>query len=401
MQIDSLPSSTDGDTAAPSTERRTRSRRRRARRLNGEGSIVRRADGRWCAALCLEGGRRRYFYGATADEAQKKLHDAREAIRQGKQIDDEKMTVGVLLERFLDERRSRTRAATMIHYENCVRKHIKPVLGHLRLRKLTAADVQRFLDMKTTEGFAVGMVRHLRTTLRMAVQLGVGWDVCSRNVVDFVRGPKGESKHIDPLTIEETKKLLDAAGKHRLAPLWLLATTLALRRGELLGLTWDAIDLDRGTLEVRSQLQRLRGETKFCEPKTENARRVLHLTHAHVGALREHRARQAEERLRAGPYWKDEHGLVFTQVDGRPILGPAISQTHRRLCRAAKVREVRLHDLRHGAASIMLASGVDPRTLSETLGHSRVSFTLNTYTHAKRPQLDDAVDRLSAILLGR
>lgn len=374
-------------------------RRRRGRRLNGEGTICQRADGRWCAAVSLDAGQRRFFYGASADEVARKLQRAKETIRQGRALDDERMTVGALLERFLDERRGRTRLSTMVDYENVARNHIAPSLGQLKLRKLTATDVQRFLDKKRTEVSAT-MTRHIRTVLSMAVRLAVSWDLASRNVVEFVRGPKSEAKPVDPLDVDETRKLLAAAKGHRLEPLWLLAATLGVRRGELLGLAWSAIDLDVGQLHVRQQLQRVRRKTAIGAPKTSSAIRTLRLTPLLMTALQEHRRRQAAERLRAGPLWQDKDGLVFTQVDGSPLIGPAVSQMHRRLCKRAGVRNIRLHDLRHGAATIMLASGVDPRTLSETLGHSRVSFTLNTYAHTKRPQLDAAVDRVSAALLG-
>ena len=391
------------DTPASSAPRRRRSRPKA--RANGEGSVFQRADGRWCAVLSCGGGRRKSYYGATRAEALGALVGAREAQRRGQPLGDDRLTLAVLLERFLDERRARTRPATMTDYTNVVRRHLTPALGPVKVRKLTAADVQAFLEAKRGE-VSPTMVRHIRTILRMALRLAVDWELVSRNVVDSVRGPKAERPAIDPLDAAETRQLLAKVRAHPLAAVWFLAATLGLRRGELLGLRWDAIDLDGGTLAVRAQLAHVEGEGEgeakrpvLVEPKSKSGRRMLKLAPPLVAMLRERKAAQAAQRLRAGGYWRNDLGLVFTLDDGRPICGPAVSSLHTRLCTAAGVRVVRFHDLRHGAASLMLAAGVDPRTLSEALGHARVAFTLDTYAHVKRPRLDDAIDRLAAVVL--
>jgi integrase len=398
-------------TEAPKAKR---ARKRRGRRLNGEGTIFQRSDGRWCASLSF-GARRKYVYAATAEAVRAKLNAAIEAKTKGAPIDDGRISVADHLETFLTERRSRTRPQTMQHYENAVTRHIVPALGHVKLRKLTPAMVLAFLETKRAE--VIGkradgsprtlspmMVRHIRTVLKMALELAVDLELVARNPVRKMKSGRAERSKVNPLDDEETRKFLKTAIAHPLGALWLVVATLGLRRGEVLGLRWADVDLERGMVSVRVQLLHLKDadgkqQPSLVEPKSKNALRDLRLAPAVVDALKKRKAEQAAQRLQLGEAWGPDLGLVFTTQDGRPLMGGAVSSTHAVLCKKAGVRRVRFHDLRHGAASLMLAAGVDPRTLSETLGHSRVGFTLDTYAHVKRPKLDDAVDKLAAVLL--
>lgn len=417
-----MDSITTTETTQDSTEatapKAKRARRRRGRRLNGEGTIYQRADGRWCAEVSTGNGRRKSLYGKTAEDVRAKLSTTIEGIAKGQTAGDDRMTVATFLDRFLDERRARTRPQTMQHYENAVRRHIVPHLGTVKLRKLAAADVQRFLEKKRAEVLRTDedgtahrmspmMVRHIRTVLKMAMRLAVEWDLVVRNVVDGVRGPKLERQKIDTLDADETRKLLATTATHPLGAIWLIAAMLGLRRGEILGLRWLDIDVERSMLSVRVQLVHLDDETDktkpkvphLVEPKSKSAMRDIRMPPQLVAALQTRKATQAAQRLKLGTAWGDDMGLVFTTQDGRPLVGGAVSSTHAHLCDKAKVRRVRFHDLRHGAATMMLGAGVDLRTLSETLGHARASFTLEVYAGTKRPRLDDAVDKLAAVLL--
>jgi integrase len=396
--------------AAATPTKGKRTRRRRGRRLNGEGTIYQRKDGRWCAEVASGDGKKKCLYAPTAEAVRAKLNATIEMLAKGQSLGDDRLTVAQHLTVFLDERRTRTRPATMVDYTNVVDNHLVPGLGTIRLRRLTAADVQRFLDEKRTTGLSATMVRHIRTILRMAMRLAVDRDLVVRNVVDSVRGPKAEQAEIVPLTADETRKLLETARTHPLGAIWFIVATLGLRRGEVLGLRWSDVDLERAKLSVRVQLatvdddrddtERKPREAKLVEPKSKRAVRDLVMAPAVVEALRARKRTQAEDRLRVGA-WHDKHGLIFTAEDGTPLVGASISALHTSLCETARVRTVRFHDMRHGAASLMLAAGVDPRTLSEALGHSRVSFTLDTYAHVTQARLDDAVSRVAVAVLPR
>jgi integrase len=201
------------------------------------------------------------------------------------------------------------------------------------------------------------------------------------------------------LTPDQARAVLDGFAGDRLEALVTMALTLGLRQGEALGLRWQDVDLDAGMLTVRVQLQRVKGTPQLVEPKTSGSSRTLALPEPVADALRQHKIRQLEERLVVGSRWQD-WGLVFTTSVGTPL--DAVKVTRRfqdRLARAGLPR-MRFHDLRHSAASLLLAQGVHPRVVMELLGHSDIRLTMNTYSHVI-PQLSrEAADKMGAALWG-
>jgi len=186
---------------------------------------------------------------------------------------------------------------------------------------------------------------------------------------------------------------------HRLGALFTVALALGLRQGEALGLRWDAVDFQTGVLTVRAALQRVGKQWQLVEPKSERSRRTIALPRVAVVALRAHRVRQKRERLLAGGDWK-EAGFVFTTQIGTPLDPINLTKTFKRLLRVAGLPSIRFHDLRHTAATFLLAQGVDARTIMETLGHSQISLTLNTYSHVLPSLQRDAALRMNKILAG-
>ncbi len=194
--------------------------------------------------------------------------------------------------------------------------------------------------------------------------------------------------------------MLTVAAQGRNAARWSVAFALGLRQGEALGLPWSAVDLDAGTLTVRQALQRQAGAgLVFVEPKSRAGRRTISLPRPLVDALRTHRAAQLEERLRAGTEWQD-HGLVFTQPNGKPVDPRADHRAWKGLLSRAGVRPARLHDARHTSATVMLALGVPARVAMQILGHSQISLTLGTYSHVLQELSEDAAARVGQELFG-
>jgi integrase len=191
--------------------------------------------------------------------------------------------------------------------------------------------------------------------------------------------------------------LLDAVRLHRLGALFTVALALGLRQGEALGLKWDAVDFQAGTLQVRAALQRVGKAWHLVEPKSERSRRVVALPRMAIVALRAHRVRQKKERLLAGSRWH-EMGFVFTTRTGTPLAPRNLNRAFKGLLKRANLPDVRFHDLRHTAATFLLAQGVDARTIMETLGHSQISLTMNTYAHVLVEARQDAADRLGRVL---
>lgn len=205
---------------------------------------------------------------------------------------------------------------------------------------------------------------------------------------------------VQPLTAAEARLLLDAARHVRNGARWSVALALGLRQGEALGLRWSDVDLDAGTLTVRRALQGQTGRgLVYVEPKSQAARRCILLPAALQEALRAHRAAQLEERLAAGPLWHDAD-LVFAQVTGRPVDPRRDWADWKTLLATAGVRDARLHDARHTAATLLLQQGVPARVAMQVLGHSQITLTLGTYSHVVPELADEAAEHMDAALWG-
>jgi integrase len=222
-------------------------------------------------------------------------------------------------------------------------------------------------------------------------------DLVARNVADLVRPPKAPHLDMKTYTPEQANQLLEAASGDRLEALYVLMLTSACRLGELLGLRWTAVDLDRGEMQITTAMKDVQGHRWSGRPKTPHSRRTIPLTPVAIASLKRHKLRQAEERLKHGPEWNPTQ-LVFTTGTGT-----AYSQTNFRkqqyipMLEKAKLPYIRPHDLRHTAATLLLLEGVQPLVVSEMLGHASVAFKLQTYGHVQaemRKPARDAMERL-------
>ena len=211
--------------------------------------------------------------------------------------------------------------------------------------------------------------------------------------------PVARPDPVQPLDLDDARQLLETARGGRLYALWAVAIGVGLRRGEALGLRWIDVDLDGGTLRVEQSVQRVDGKLRFAPPKTARSRRTIPLPSVCVAALRVHRAVQNAERLGAGLAWHD-FGLVFTTSIGTPIEPRNLNRSFDALCARAGIRRVRVHDLRHTCASLLLAQGVAPRVVMEILGHSQLAVTMNIYSHVLPAVEREAADRMNAALSG-
>jgi integrase len=385
-----------------------------ARRANGEGTITRRKDGRYQAALYVltpQGTRvRRFVYGRTRADVDEKLTELKEKTRKGVPAVSVRMTVGEYLDYWLAEvAPGELKPKTLESYEPYVRLHLKPALGGKKLDRLTPPDVRRFLTAKKAEKTRFGhphsarSLQYMHAILRSALSSAEREELVSRNVARLVKAPTVEDTEVVPLTVAEAKRLLEQVRDHRLYALWIVLLTLGLRRGEAVGLRWADVDLNSGTLRTKKQIQRLR--IKDPEPdgpktklqhvslKTKRSKRGLTLPKLTVEALRVHRKQQLAERLDAGKDWQ-EHGLVFTTRKGTPIEPRNLNRTLEAVCRAAKLSPTRLHDLRHTCASLLLAAGEDPRVIMEILGHSKIGVTMDIYAHVMQQAKTNAASHM-------
>ena len=420
---------------------------RRRKGANGDGGATVSAGGVYQYRMTLPDGRRLSARAKTYEEAKRRCKEKAALAEQGVDLKATRQTLGAYLAWWLDDVvAGRAAPKTTRTYRDLLAAHVLPDLGKVEVGRLSAQQVQALLRKKEREGLSPRTVAHIRGTLRTALNHAVRVGAVSRNVVLLTDPPRQSPVEQAALSLPEARQLLGrvdaersaapaararlraegdalAAGERaalaaaadgdRLAALWRLAVTLGLRRGEVLGLRWEDVDLDAGEVRVRRNLQRVpvadvrpghvvvgggrKGPSVLVlrELKTARSRRTLSLPPDAVAALRAHRARQAEERL-AARRWAD-HDLLFTTPHGTGIDPDNLYRMFKALLGRAGVRDVRFHDLRHTAASLMLAGGLPVNVVSEVLLHAQTSTTLNTYAHAlpgAHRQVADAMQRL-------
>jgi integrase len=356
--------------------------------------------------LGVVGGRRRRktVYGQTKREVLQKLSTLRTAHEHGVDLLAPTLTVGQWLDAWLSEVKGfdGTRPRTLTLYKGLAERYVKPVIGGVRLDKLTPAHVQRLVtetrDTQTSRGTppSASTLRHVYKLVRNALGDAYRMELVSRNVATQVKAPPLSSQPRAGLEFAEAKRLLKVIDGERLEALYVLAMTTGLRRGELLALRWDDIDFGSRQLRVCRALQRVDGRLQIVEPKTSSARRTVVLPQLAVRHLQQHKERQDGERLALGDAWR-EHGLVFASSIGTPVEPRNLNRRWDVLRRRASLEGLRLHDLRHGCATFLLAQGVPARAIMEVLGHAEIGVTMNTYTHVLpelRQEAADAIDKL-------
>lgn len=421
-----------------------------SRQPNGDNSIYLGADGRWHtyvdtgpAKPGAKGGRRRHISGQTATAVKDKVDQLKASLRVGHVPEVGKApTIGSWIEHYLTSIAPRkVRRSTLQGYESKMRHHVIPAIGHLNLKRPLAELVEKIEDLFTdlekrlAPATALQIFRILSKALKIAAQRGK----LPRNPCELVEPPSGGSDEVDPLTVEEIRRILAEARKAAAVARWWVALALGLRQGEVLGLLWDYVDLDSKTPALRVQWELIRltwrhgcggepcGKRRGCDcphrtggglvfepPKSKKGRRTLPLPKVIVTVLKEHRRLLREARMKAGPAWakiagtEDEawvgpdgeaSGFVFPNDRGGPtdphddweqwkriLIGADVRQVtriHKRghnIGKTYKTSTVKVHDSRHSAGTTMFANGMERREIMEWMGHSQISVSAR-YTH--------------------
>lgn len=400
---------------------------KRKTRANGEGTIYQRKDGRWEAAgyvLAADGSRKRVrVYGTTRKNAADKLAEKIADSNRGLPVATADSTVGVYLAYWLNSVAiHRLRENTHTRYATCIRLYLQPGLGTKKVARLTARDVRTFLDrLRTTcQCCAQGLdtirkrccasgecctkvlsaltVAYVHSVLKSALEHAVREDELPRNVARNVKTTAPRPRRFQPFTVAEARQFLEEARKDRLHALYELALRTGLRKGELLGLYWEDLDLGSGTASIRRSLQRTRTNGLTVLPtKTRASERRIALPTECVHSLRGHQERQEEERNAAGVGWKDS-GLVFTTPAGGPLDPANMTRRFAAFLSRAGLRRIRFHDLRHSTATLLLEQGIDLVVIKELLGHAHIGVTAGVYAHVRLRLQRQAIDTLNDAL---
>ncbi|MFI3173412.1 MAG: tyrosine-type recombinase/integrase, partial [Eubacteriales bacterium] len=365
-----------------------------AKRSTGEGTIFKRKDGRWCAStyITVDGiPKRKYIYG----ETQKVVKDKLKVLETQKEIiTDSSMQFQEWMIQWMEQYKKATlKCTTYENYFMNINKHIVgSMLGELPLSKVSTDTLQRYYNGKLkgdekNKGLSPRTVEYLSTLIGSALQQAYKNRLVDSNVNEFVVLAKKEEVEIVPLTIEEVKKLLVEARTSQLYSFIVLAIYTGMRKGELLGLRWEDIDMDNKVLHVHHNLCRVKnddGITKtklvLLKPKTKKSIRTIPLSDDALAVLKSHKVKQMETKMLYGDIYVDNHA-VFAREDGSFRCPRETVREFHRVLEDAGVRKCRVHDLRHTFASILINEGESMKVIQELLGHSTITTTMDIYSH--------------------
>jgi len=363
---------------------------------------------RWQAVVELgrdENGKRRQIFRDMPKERNTKAEAKRvgrlllNELEAGTFVEPTDITVAEYLDGWLvDVVRHQVGARTLDRYEGIARKHLIPRLGAVKLPALRPAQIQRGCAEMLDAGLSPASVRKAHVVLHSALRHAVRMRLIGRNPSDDLVLPKIRRPEIKALTDEEIGLMLAAAEGSRVAVPLLVLVSLGVRRGELLALQWDDVDLEARSVSVRRTLEESSAGVHLKEPKTVRSSRTIALPASTVAALRAHHAAQQRARLAAGAEF-NRLDLVFPGPDGEPWRPSTFAAACRRVFKKAGLT-CRLHDLRHTHATMLLRQGVHPKIVQERLGHANVSITLDIYSHCTANMQQEAAEKIDEALRG-
>ena len=337
-------------------------------------------------------------------DSQRELRAILTGVDGGTYTDPSKMTLAAWLQQWLEEAQHNVARKTLERYREIVELHLVPHSARSRwpscspcISRPTTPHALASGRRDGSGGLSPQTVVHHDRVLNVAMKRARALRLIPTNPVEDVSRPAVNRHEIEVLEPAESAALLAAARTTRMFPIVFLALATGLRRGEVLGLRWSDVDLERRSLTVAQSLEQTKAGLRFKTPKTKRSRRTIALSPSLVEELQAHRARQAADRLALG-MGRDPAGLVFTRIDGDPIQPDSVTKMFARIVARAKIRPISFHGLRHTHATDLLRAGVHPKIASERLGHSSIAITMDTYSHAIPGLQEDAAQRIDAAL---
>ena len=346
----------------------------------------------------------RSFSGKTQKEVREKMQAAAVELNEGTYQQPSKMTVGEWMDIWARDYLGGVKPMTVVNYEQHIKNQIRPALGAIKLEALNTHTIQSFYnDLRKFHGEKKGLsaktIKCIHSILHEALQQAVAVGYIRFNPSDACELPRVEKKEVKPLDSEAISAFLKVIQGHRFEILYLVTLFTGMRRGEVCGLTWDCIDLDKGTILVNKQLQNVPGEPgAYRLVSSKNGKgRTITAAPTVVAALKRQKAKQSADRLKAGKLWQDE-GFVFTDEIGRHVSPHSVYHHYKRLVASIGFPEARFHDLRHSYAVAAIRSGDDIKTVQGNLGHATASFTLDVYGHVTEEMKQASAERMERFI---
>lgn len=376
-----------------------------------KGHIRRRGKRSWGIVLDLgrdeQGQRRQKWHSVkgTRRDAEAELARLLNDFNLGSYVEPTKLTVDDFCQTWLRDFAKRSVSAkTYERYRSLLLGNVAPVIGHVRLSKLSPLQIQSFYTglLETGRrdgkgGLSAQTVVHIHRLMHKAFGQAVRWQLLSRNILDAVEPPRVQHTQMKALDDAEVKDLLDLTRNKPLYGPVLIALATGLRRGEILALKWPEVDFEGGQVRVVASMEQTKAGLRLKAPKTAKSRRSVTLPQFAINYLRDLKKTQAEERLRVGSVY-DNQDFVFAREDGSPVKPDTLSTNFATMIRRSNLPHVRFHDLRHTHATQLLVQGVNPKVVSERLGHSKVAITLDTYSHVMPGLQEDAARRIQGAM---
>ncbi len=368
-----------------------------ARRGWNEGTIFQRPNGTWMAQVSID-GKCASHKGKSRAECHTWLRQTLDQIDQGMTFEGRKLTLSAYLSEWIKVKRTALRPKTGFEYERLITRLIQPHLGKVRLKDLTLGRVNAFYERLATDGVGLSNVRYAHRVLHCALEQAAKVGTIGRNPAHGATLPKRPYREMAMLNEQQVTSFLVAASNSRFRTLFHLAVTTGMRFSELRGLCWSDVDWIKGTITVKRQINQVpRSGPTVGAPKTHSGIRIIRLGGTTLDMLREQQVRLEAERWQAGDSWK-ANDLVFPSKVGSPFVPVSVQVDFHNALRAANLPQIRFHDLRHTAASLMLSNGVPALVVSKMLGHSSPTITLGIYAHASLDMQDQAASVMDEIV---
>jgi integrase len=358
-----------------------------------------------------KGRHRWHAAGSTRKEAERVLADLVKRHHDGDYRPPEKITLGEYLGRWLQTQRQPLSPSTFASYEGNIRLHVLPYIGSITLQRLTPEDLDELYALLLTNGrrnkgggpLSAKTVRHVHAVIHKALADATRKGSVTRNVADLADPPKLSSRARPKMKVwnaDELRRFFELIEGHHLYVAFYVKANTGMRRGELLGLTWQVVDFDNARLSITQTVTAPRYQVTVSDVKSAHSLRTVDLDERTIAVLRSWRRQQLEQQLETG-IRTDEEGFVFAKPNGVPLHPDYFSQTFERLVAGMDLPRIRLHDLRHTHATLLFKEGVPPKVVSERLGHSSVAFTMQVYQHVLPGMQADAAETFGRMVFGR